>query len=75
MTIFYSIIPEDIVFEGYEQYNPEYKELMVDGITMLVEMTSMTEGRIARLISPNPNDYLNPRYAPGQIVSFSPQII
>ncbi|MDF2684806.1 MAG: hypothetical protein K0R47_5996, partial [Brevibacillus sp.] len=41
--------------------------------TMLVEQTGPFEGRIVRLISPDPQDYLKPHYAPGQIVRFQPE--
>ncbi|MFE1625509.1 YlzJ-like family protein [Brevibacillus reuszeri] len=72
--ILYSIIPTETVFEGMEQVEKqELKEIVNGHATMLVEQTGPFEGRIVRLISPDPQDYLKPHYAPGQMVRFQPE--
>lgn len=73
--IIYSTIPIEYIFENFDQVDKqELKELSFGEMTMLVEPTGAYEGKIVRLISPNPQDYLNPRYAPGQIIHFRPDM-
>ncbi len=73
--IMYTTIPLEYIFENMEQVeNQVVKELNFGGITMMVEQTGAFEGKIIRLISPNPQDYLNPRYAPGQKIYFRPEL-
>lgn len=72
--IHYSVIPVETVFANMEQVEKqELKEITYGHATMLVEQTGPFEGRIVRLISPDPQDYLNPNYAPGQSVRFHPE--
>jgi hypothetical protein len=73
MTL-YTIIPEEKVFEGYENYNPEYLEVDINGVAMQVEMVSGSQARIVRLLSCNANDYLNPSYTPGSMLEFQPSL-
>lgn len=69
--IIYSAMPLELILEGIEQ-EPHYTEVVVNGLTMVVEPVSATQYRVVRLISPNPNDYLNPNYMPGRIIHFRP---
>jgi hypothetical protein len=62
--IHYSVMPLELVFEDRE-HQPKYRETFVNGVHMLIEWTGPSEARIIRLLSPNPQDYLNPRYQPG----------
>ncbi|MED1721659.1 YlzJ-like family protein [Brevibacillus parabrevis] len=72
--ILYSIIPTETVFANMEQVEKRELEEITNGhATMLVERTGPYEGRIVRLISPDPQDYLKPHYAPGQKVQFRPE--
>ncbi|MED2253965.1 YlzJ-like family protein [Brevibacillus parabrevis] len=72
--ILYSIIPTETVFANMEQVEKQELEEITNGhATMLVEPTGPYEGRIVRLISPDPQDYLKPHYAPGQKVQFRPE--
>ncbi len=73
--ILYTTLPLELVLAGMDEHQPNYHEMEIDGITMIVEMTNMQQGRIVRMISPNPYDYLNPLYAPGEMVSLSPRIV
>lgn len=70
--IIYSAMPIEQILEGIDTYRPMYHEVQMDGVTMLVEQTEGMEGKIVRLLSPNPQDYLNPRYAPGTKIMFRP---
>jgi len=72
--ILYSTMPIEMVFEGYEQMKLNYREVQFGHMTMVVDQVSPTEGRVVRIISPNPQDYLNPSYQPGQMLSFRPDL-
>jgi hypothetical protein len=73
--IFYSVVPQELVFANFEQMEKqELRELKFGEATMLVEPTGAYEGTIVRLISPNPQHYLNPRFAPGQKIAFHPDV-
>ncbi|MNI29311.1 hypothetical protein D3C73_831260 [compost metagenome] len=71
MTV-YSVIPDDIVFAGIDDYSPHYMDIEVGGCTMQIESISPTEAKVVRLLSTNPQDYLNPAYMPGTIISLNP---
>lgn len=72
--ILYSVIPPETVFANMDLVEKqEIKEVTYGHATMLVEQTGPFEGRIVRLISPDPQDYLKPHYSPGQIVRFQPE--
>lgn len=70
--IVYTPVPLEQVFEGIEDQVKPLKEMNVNGLIMQVEQLNEYEARIVRLISPNPQDYLNPKYAPGQTIQLVP---
>jgi hypothetical protein len=67
-------MPEEIVFEGWDHIQEQYSELVLDGLLMQVQPISPHQVRIVRLISPNPQHYLNPAYAPGQLIEYKPSV-
>lgn len=61
----------ELVFEGLEEMcPPEYSQISYQGVPMLVERTPSGKAKIVRLLSTNPQDYLNASYVPGNIVDF-----
>lgn len=70
--IIYSPIPIEAIFEGYDKMKLNYREVQFGQVTMVLEQVSVGEGRIVRVISPDAQDYLNPNYQPGRIISFRP---
>jgi len=71
--IIYSAMPLELIFENFEETEKQQvEEISFGAATMLIEPTGKYEGKIIRLISPNPQDYLNPNYAPGQKIYFRP---
>jgi hypothetical protein len=71
--IIYSCMPLELIFENMGQTNYEFQEAEFEGVKMVVEPSgSFSEARIIRLLSSNPQDYLNPRYMPGQTIHFRP---
>lgn len=70
--IHYSVVPMDVIFQGIESYEPAFLEIDHGGIKMQIEPISGFQARIVRLLSCNPQDYLNEQYAPGTIISYRP---
>jgi hypothetical protein len=73
--ILHSVIPNEVIFEGMEQFNPQYEVIELQGISMQVERISNNEARIVRLYSVNPQDFLNPELSPGALITYSPTIV
>lgn len=67
-TFLYTIMPGHLVAGEYGPATAEPVEMVMGGRRLLVEPGSGGEGRIVRLISTDPYDYLDPRLAPGQYV-------
>ncbi|MCR8642130.1 YlzJ-like family protein [Paenibacillus sp. N1-5-1-14] len=67
--IHYSVVPQDQIWDGFEDYVPTYYVTQVSGIQMQVEPVELGMGRIIRIYSPDPQMYLNPDFSPGALVS------
>lgn len=70
--IHYTPLPLESVFEGWDKPRSAAKEVVVKGVTMLVEPVNESEAKIVRVISSNPQDFLNPSFSPGKTISFFP---
>ncbi|OGX68395.1 MAG: hypothetical protein A2189_08310 [Paenibacillus sp. RIFOXYA1_FULL_44_5] len=70
--IIHSIIPMETIFAGFESMNEQFTEIDYMGIKMQVQMMNGNQAKIVRLFSPIASDYLNPKFAPGQIIGFHP---
>ncbi|TBL77787.1 YlzJ-like family protein [Paenibacillus thalictri] len=71
--IYYSTMPLEVVMEGFEQREqPKYFDITLNGIQMQVQAINERQASIVRIISANPQDYLNPNYAPGKLIEFQP---
>jgi hypothetical protein len=71
-VIIYTAMPLEFVLEGMDKQELLYSEIEMDGVKMIVEQMTPFAGKVVRLISPNPQDYMNPSYAPGQMIHFRP---
>lgn len=68
----HSIVPsEELFYDGWDQDIKPLHDITVGGMTMQVQPLADGNARIVRLISANPNDYLNPAYMPGTTLRFS----
>ena len=74
MSIIYTPMPLELVLEGIDKEGPQYQEIEVAGTKLMVEQTGMAHGRIIRLLSTNPADYLRPEYQPGTELQFVPYL-
>ena len=72
--IIYSVMPMEMIMKNVDTTEYNYQEAEIDGLKMLVEPVPHSgEVKIVRLMSPDPQDYLNPRYMPGQTIYFRPE--
>ncbi|OXM84729.1 YlzJ-like family protein [Paenibacillus rigui] len=68
--IHYTVLPLDAVMDGIETMEASTIEVTMNGITMQVQPMNATQASIVRILSPNPQDYLNPLYSPGRVIQF-----
>lgn len=61
--ILYTVMPLEAIFQ--EDEGGGYQDLIIGGVQLEVEQTAPGRGRITRIISTNPQDYLDPRWQPG----------
>lgn len=69
----YSIFVDGLWLD--EQLEEERMEIDYNGVKMEVKVNSLNSGEIIRVISSNPNDYLNDQYQPGTKIEFAPVFI
>lgn len=72
--IMYSIVPVEQIFEGFDNEQEPLEEISIDGILMQVQPISSRQAKIVRIISPDPQDFLNPSYAPGKMIHYQPSL-
>jgi len=66
----YSILPPELVFENWDNFEPEFETIEVDGeLSLEVERLDPNKVKISRIISSNPHVYLNNSYTPGTILN------
>lgn len=70
MTL-WSILPAELVLNNMDEI-PAYEEIQYNNIKMLVEKISPTQCKINRLLSTDPQDYLQPQIQPGSILTYKP---
>lgn len=68
--MFYTIVPEDQLLEGWEDAVPVSFDVPFHSGLMEVEPIDMFSGKIVRIISSNPQDYLDPQYQPGSLFNW-----
>lgn len=68
--VIYTIYPVEQVIREAEDKSPHYFTMQMDGRTFVMELCD-GHARIVRLMSTNPDDYLNPMWQPGSQVGFT----
>lgn len=69
--ILYTIVPYEEVFQTSDDKSMNEMTVFVNNVQLVVRQQD-DKWQITRLISTNPNDYLDKRYQPGQFLSFKP---
>ncbi|WP_422445706.1 YlzJ-like family protein [Thermoanaerobacterium sp. DL9XJH110] len=67
--LLYTTMPVELVLEGMDK-KYEFREIEIDNVKLLIEPIDINMGRIVRVFSTNPQDYLNPNFFPGRIIHF-----
>ncbi|MTI79424.1 MAG: hypothetical protein FH758_00875 [Firmicutes bacterium] len=69
--ILYTPMQLELVLDGMDQYQASnQREISMGSSTLIVEDNGFGRGQVVRLISTEPQDYLNPNYAPGAEFKF-----
>lgn len=71
MTL-YTIMPMDVIWEGSFKEPETTVEIVIERILMQVMPIDHSSAQIVRLLNCSLNDYLNPLYAPGQMIRYIP---
>lgn len=71
--IYYTPYPAEWFFWDYVQ-PVEYYNVEMEGVPMVIQVDSKGQATIVQLLSCNPQDYLNPRFQPGNKVQLFPKI-
>jgi len=65
----WTVMPLEAVMEGSGSYQPSYSEIpWHNGGTLLVEPFGPDSVKVVRLISTDPNHYLDPDLQPGKVI-------
>lgn len=64
----WTVMPLEIVLEGSDSFVPKYNEITWKESTLVVEPLEMSTARVIRIISTNPQDFMNPQVQPGNII-------
>ncbi|HQA60215.1 MAG TPA: YlzJ-like family protein [Tepidanaerobacteraceae bacterium] len=70
LLILYTSMPIELVIEGMDK-KYEFKEIEIEAVKLIIEPISVNQGKIVKLISTDPQDYLNPNLSPGKIITFA----
>lgn len=67
--ILYTMMPQELIF-GTEAIDEKKRlEVEIDGVPLLVEMTADYDYEVIRVMSSNPNHFLDARFSPGCKIS------
>ncbi|MGG5252892.1 YlzJ-like family protein [Neobacillus sp. SM06] len=70
--ILYTMMPQELIFPS-ESDAQHQCTIIQDGVELLVETTSGDTGRIVRILSTDPQHYLDARFTPGTKISLLEQ--
>lgn len=69
--ILYTPMQLELVLDGLEDMkHPKEREVEINGIPVLVQEEGPGRGKLLKLLSTDPRDYLSPHLTPGTPVSF-----
>ncbi|WP_160719936.1 YlzJ-like family protein [Bacillus sp. USDA818B3_A] len=69
--ILYTMMPSELIFPPEEVEQSKQKLISYQGISMLVEQTDSDHVQIVRILSSDPQHYLNQELCPGSKISFA----
>ncbi|PLR77693.1 ribonuclease [Bacillus sp. V3-13] len=69
--ILYTMIPEEMIFPPERDVHSKQKLINFDGIPLMVELVDDQSYRVIRVLSSDPQHFLDARCSPGAKISFS----
>lgn len=64
--ILYTPMQLELVLEGLEEMkHPEVREVTINGVQILIEDIGSGQGKVQKVLSTRPEDYLIPEFTPG----------
>jgi len=70
--VIYTIYPPEVVLEPPQSEERKYLTVDCGGRILVLDVTD-GQARVARLLSVDPSDYLNPAWQPGAVFGFLPE--
>ncbi|MGE5586947.1 MAG: YlzJ-like family protein [Clostridia bacterium] len=71
--ILYTVLPLEVVLEGIDKERT-FMDVEIRGVTMTVEQLSPNEAAIVRIISTDPQHFLDPALQPGTRIRLAPTL-
>ncbi|MGJ7921004.1 YlzJ-like family protein [Neobacillus sp. LXY-4] len=68
--ILYTMMPHELVFPVETYEDSQAKLITYQGVPIIVEKTEENQYRVVRIVSTDPQHYLNDRLCPGTKISF-----
>ncbi len=63
------MMPQELIFPSDEHEFGKQKQILHEGIPLIVEATGEQKYRVIRNLSSDPNHFLDQRYSPGAMIS------
>ncbi|MDQ1146686.1 hypothetical protein QE429_003513 [Bacillus sp. SORGH_AS 510] len=71
--ILYTMMPHELIFPSDQESNQQQKMITYQGIPLLVEQMDPNNVQVVRILSSDPQHFLDDRVCPGAKISFSVQ--
>ena len=69
--ILYTMMPSELIFPSEQAEESKQKFITYQGVSMLVEQTDSDHVQVVRILSSDPQHYLNQQICPGAKISFA----
>ncbi|ULT58607.1 YlzJ-like family protein [Neobacillus drentensis] len=69
--ILYTMMPSELIFPAEQVEQSKQKLITYQGVSMLVEQTDSEYVEVVRILSSDPQHYLNQQLCPGAKISFA----
>ncbi|MBT2654386.1 YlzJ-like family protein [Bacillus sp. ISL-18] len=69
--ILYTMMPSELIFPAEQVEESKQKLITYQGVSMLVEQTDSEHVEVVRILSSDPQHYLNQQLCPGAKISFA----
>jgi len=69
--ILYTMMPHELIFPSEPEVESRQKMITYQGVPLIVEQMDQENFQVIRIMSTNPQDYLNEQICPGMKISFA----